>query len=316
MFRENSQEFEPIGDTPQDEKVRKNPYDNVTTRKRKLLPITSERTLKELPSLDTEISTDQTKKITDAKKNFDKIIKQVLPTPEKRFKIHYDEKDNITIYEEWMQMKKKRKRVQNLFRSLQSNPKSAFYTINRWNKLLIKKAKTSFYDKYKVFVNLHGQIEDKYFFKKENETLSLVTPFVDKKTNIGHSTLYSFHRPFEILHADIADIRFLAKYAVDPKYCLLLVDLLTSNIYAYPMKNRSLLAKQLWLFCKDIQSKRTGTMRKQTDLEFNHNKIKQLHEKFDVDMFHTKVEGEKAFAAEQKIRQFKKILLRSKWFEK
>ena len=100
MFRENSQEFEPIGDTPQDEKVRKNPYDNVTTRKRKLLPITSERTLKELPSLDTEISTDQTKKITDAKKNFDKIIKQVLPTPEKRFKIHYDEKDNITIYEE------------------------------------------------------------------------------------------------------------------------------------------------------------------------------------------------------------------------
>ena len=27
--------------------------------------------------------------------------------------------------------KKKRKRVQNLFRSLQSNPKSAFYTINR-----------------------------------------------------------------------------------------------------------------------------------------------------------------------------------------
>ena len=102
MFGENSQEFEPIGDTPQDEKVRKNPYDNVTTRKRKLLPITSERTLKELPSLDTEISTEQTKKITDAKKNFDKIIKQVLPTPEKRFKIHYDEKDNITIYEEWM----------------------------------------------------------------------------------------------------------------------------------------------------------------------------------------------------------------------
>ena len=100
MFGENSQEFEPIGDTPQDEKVRKNPYDNVTTRKRKLLPITSERTLKELPSLDTEISTDQTKKITDAKKNFDKIIKQVLPTPEKRIKIHYDEKDNITIYEE------------------------------------------------------------------------------------------------------------------------------------------------------------------------------------------------------------------------
>ena len=35
------------------------------------------------------------------------------------------------------------KRVQNFFRSLQSNPKSAFYTINRLTKSLIKKAKTS-----------------------------------------------------------------------------------------------------------------------------------------------------------------------------
>ena len=33
-------------------------------------------------------------------------------------------------------------------------------------------------------------------------------------------------------------------------------------------------------------------------------------------MFHTKVRGGKAFAAEQKIREFKKILLRSKCFEK
>ena len=33
-------------------------------------------------------------------------------------------------------------------------------------------------------------------------------------------------------------------------------------------------------------------------------------------MLHTKVQGGKAFAAEQKIREFKKILLRSKRFEK
>ena len=33
-------------------------------------------------------------------------------------------------------------------------------------------------------------------------------------------------------------------------------------------------------------------------------------------MFHTKVHGGKAFAAEQKIREFKKILLKSKCFEK
>ena len=57
-------------------------------------------------------------------------------------------------------------------------------------------------------------------------------------------------------------------------------------------------------------------MRLQMDLEFNQNKIKQLNKKFDVDVFHTKVRGGKAFAAEQKTREFKKILLRSKRFER
>ena len=56
-----------------------------------------------------------------------------------------------------------------------------------------------------------------------------------------------------MLHADIADIRFLAKSAVDPKYCLLLTDLFTSKIYIYLMKNRSLLAKNLGLFYNDLQ---------------------------------------------------------------
>ena len=57
-------------------------------------------------------------------------------------------------------------------------------------------------------------------------------------------------------------------------------------------------------------------MRLQTDLEFKQNQIKKLIDEFDGKMFHTKVRGEKAFAAEQKIREFKKILLRSKRFEK
>ena len=70
------------------------------------------------------------------------------------------------------------------------------------------------------------------------------------------------------------------------------------------------------LFYNDIQSKRTGEMNWQTDLEFNQNKIKQVIKKFDVGMYHTKIRGGKAFAAEQKIREFKKTLLRRKSFEK
>ena len=82
------------------------------------------------------------------------------------------------------------------------------------------------------------------------------------------------------------------------------------------MKNWGLLAKKMEIFYNDIQPKRTGKMCLQTDLESNQNKIKALNKKFDVEMFHTKIRERKAFAAEQKIREFKEILLRSKWFEK
>ena len=140
-------------------------------------------------------------------------------------------------------------------------------------------------------------------------------PFVNKRSNIDHSTLYSISKPFELLHADIADLRFLARSVIDPKYSLLVVDLITSKIYVYPMRNRSLLVKKLKLFYEDIMQKRTGRMRLQTDLEFKQNQIKKLNDEFDVKMFHTKVRGGEAFAAEQKIGQFKKILLRSKRFQ-
>ena len=57
-------------------------------------------------------------------------------------------------------------------------------------------------------------------------------------------------------------------------------------------------------------------MRLQTDLEFKQNQIKKLNNEFDIEMFRTKVRGGKVFTAEQKIREFKKILVRSKRFEK
>ena len=97
------------------------------------------------------------------------------------------------------------------------------------------------YDKNKGFVNLYEKLEDKNFHNKE--TVPLVTPFVKKKSNINQSTLCSISKPFKL--ADIADLRFLAKSAVDPKYCLLVVDLFTSKVYVYPMKNRTLLAKKI-----------------------------------------------------------------------
>ena len=137
--------------------------------------------------------------------------------------------------------------------------------------------------------------------------------FVERKRDIDRSTLYSFSGPFELLHADIADIRFFAKSAADPHYCLLFVDLFTQNIYTYPMKKRHLLKNKMELFYQEVNNKRKDKrMRLQTDLEFQQIEIKRLNKKYDVEMFSTKLRGGKAFAAEQKITEFKKMLLKVK----
>ena len=134
----------------------------------------------------------------------------------------------------------------------ENDVKSVSYTISNLSKTVLRKAKNSAYNKDIVFVNLYEQLE--------NDKLSLVTPFIDKKSNIDHSTLYSISKPFAALHAGITDSKFLAKSAVDPKYCLLIVNLFTSKIYVYPIKNRSLSTKKLALFYNDINQKRTGKM--------------------------------------------------------
>ena len=112
------------------------------------------------------------------------------------------------------------------------------------------------YKKDKVFVNLYKPLEDKNVNKKLN--VPLMTPFFTQKNDLDHSTLYSVSKPFDLVHGEIADTRFWAKSAVDPKCCLLLVNLFISKIYVFPMKNRSLLSKKLKLFREEIQKKRTG----------------------------------------------------------
>ena len=67
------------------------------------------------------------------------------------------------------------------------------------------------------------------------------------------------------------------------------------------------------LFYRDIQPKRQQVaknerMRLQTDLEFQQNEIKRLNKKYNVEMFNSRVSEGKAYAAEQKIREFKKLL--------
>ena len=190
----------------------------------------------------------------------------------------------------------KDEQVKKLFRLLQSYSPSVFCAEKKIIKNLLKKAKSAAYDKDKIFCNLYEQLENKDFNKNKN--LLLATPFIEKRSKTDRSTIYSLSKLFEVLQADIADIRFLAKSALDPKYCVLFVDLFTSKIYVYPMKIRLVLARKKELFYNSIKDKRTGRMRLQTDKEFNPKKKKKLNKKFDVEMYSTNLCGGKAFAAE------------------
>ena len=63
------------------------------------LPLTSEDRLRGIASIYTKIPRDRAKKIAAAKGVFSKIIKQIPPESYKKFKIDYDQSNNINIEE-------------------------------------------------------------------------------------------------------------------------------------------------------------------------------------------------------------------------
>ena len=130
--------------------------------------------------------------------------------------------------------------------------KALFYATDKITKALTEKAKNSLYKKDFVFLNICNGLENKNILP---EKIPLNTPFVEKKENNIRTALYSFHRPFEALEADIAYISFLARSSVNPKFCLLFVDLFTSKIYIYPMKKKKYFIEKLKLFDKDVEKK-------------------------------------------------------------
>ena len=122
--------------------------------------------------------------------------------------------------------------------------------------------------------------ENKLYFdeKKPKVTAAAYMHFGEQPGDIDRSTtLYSFKSSFELLNADIADIRFLVKSAVDHKYCVFFVHLFTSKICTYPMK-KSLWSKKIELFCNKMvkMRKMVEKMIVQIDREFEQNEIKKF----------------------------------------
>ena len=75
-------------------------------------------------------------------------------------------KSNTYLMTTNSQINIKNNRIQNLFRNLQKDSKSIFYSVGNLSKSILNKATKSVSEKDKVFVSLYNQLEDKQFFIK------------------------------------------------------------------------------------------------------------------------------------------------------
>ena len=117
-------------------------------------------------------------------------------------------------------MKENFKRAKNLYNALKKDDESVLFATEKINKQLIKKIKRSKYEKDIIFLRRYNTIENVNLDEKEE------IPYIENKKDIDNLTLYSFNGPFQLLHADIADIRFFSKSAADFIVFYLLICLL------------------------------------------------------------------------------------------
>ena len=199
-------------------------------------------------------------------------------------------------------MEDNNKKARAIFDKLKTDPLSVAFAEEILNKKLLLKLKKSKYVEDKNFLKLVNLLENSVIFEPESVKR---TDYVEKR-EIDHSTLYSFDAPFQLFHADVANLEFLGKNVTFSRYVLVLVDPFTSKVYTYPMKSRKQIRQKLEQFYRDVRSKRKGkNMKLQVHQEFQQVRIKFLNDLNNVEMFSSSLRGGKAFAAEQKIRELK-----------
>ena len=134
------------------------------------------------------------------------------------------------------------KQIKNLFKKFIKDRNSVFYLANKISRTLLNKSRKSSYEKDKVFYKIYIRLEDQeiiYDDNDEKERIPFHTPVIEQKQLIDRlPTFYNLNGPMQFFHADVVDIRFFTKSAVDPKYALLCVDMFSSKVYVYPMKKK------------------------------------------------------------------------------
>ena len=106
----------------------------------------------------------------------------------------------------------KSKQTKNLFKKLMKVEKSIFYAADRIARTLLNKARKLLYEKYNIYYKYYLDLEDKNVLYENENTKARIhfySPLVEQKKGINRlSALYSIKAPFELVHADVADIHF------------------------------------------------------------------------------------------------------------
>ena len=113
---------------------------------------------------------------------------------------------------------------------------SVFYSAEKIDKTLLNKSRKSFYEKDKVFYKLYARIEGQNIFDDGRVKVPFYNPFLEQKTDIDCSSALYSKGPFELVFADVANIRSFSKSEVDPSYCLLCAGLFSLKVYVYSIK--------------------------------------------------------------------------------
>ena len=93
------------------------------------------------------------------------------------------------------------KQIKNLFKRLIKDKNSVFYSVDKINRTLLNKSRTSSQENNKVFYKNYIRLEDLeiiYDEDNEKERIPFYTPFVEQKQDINRSSmLYSINGPMQ-----------------------------------------------------------------------------------------------------------------------
>ena len=172
--------------------------------------------------------------MTTEGQTFDKIIEGIAANNGEYYIKHSDKSLVFTVKREpkW--------KGKNFFEKLKTDVNSVMFTEEKIDNRLLKKLKKLSFLEDKKLADLISAAENfDLITKSDSKTLPRRLDYVEKR-QIDRSTLHSVESPFQLVHADIGNLRFLGKSAAHPKYCLVAVDVYSSKVYVYPMRSRDL----------------------------------------------------------------------------